>query len=115
MTLVDIIYKWVFMAFVEFTDDSELQGRYQFDQRCNIGRTPENDITIQGSKVSRRHALIRLKDAYFVLEDLGSKNGVLVNDKKLESFVPQPLYDGDKIIIADSVMVFHSEGKQPPT
>jgi pSer/pThr/pTyr-binding forkhead associated (FHA) protein len=102
------------MAFVEFTGDSGRQGRYRFEQRCNIGRTPENDITIHETKVSRRHALIRLKDTYYVIEDIGSKNGVSVNDKKLESFVPQPLYDGDSIVISDTTMIFYSEGKQPP-
>ncbi len=103
------------MAFIEFTEESELAGRHQFERRCTIGRTPENDIAIHKTEVSRRHACIRLKDTWFVIEDLGSKNGVLVNDTKLESFVPRPLYDGDRISIAETVMMFHSEGKQPPT
>jgi len=102
------------MAYIEFTCDSIDKDRQTFDQRCNIGRTPENDICIQESQVSRRHALIRLKDTYYVIEDLGSKNGVVVNDKKLEGFVPQPLYDGDRIVISDVTMIFFSEGKQPP-
>lgn len=103
------------MAIIEFIGDTMPEKRKQFTQECTIGRTPDNDICIRENDVSRRHAVIRLAGDYYVIEDLGSKNGVLVNDKQLESFVSQPLYNGDIIGISSAAMIFYSEGKNPPT
>lgn len=103
------------MAILEFIGDAMPEKRKQFTQECTIGRTPDNDICIKENDVSRRHVVIRLVGDYYVIEDLGSKNGMLVNDKRLESFVSQPLYNGDIIGISSAAMVFYSEGKNPPT
>lgn len=103
------------MAILEFIGDDMPEKRKQFLQECTIGRTPDSDICIRESEVSRRHAVIRLSGEYYVIEDLGSKNGVMVNDRKLESLVSQPLYNGDIIGISSAAMVFYSEGKNPPT
>jgi len=51
------------------------------DNQANIGRDPSNDIVIDHSAVSRRHAkIIKLKDSRYVV-DLHSTNGTYVNDK----------------------------------
>jgi adenylate cyclase len=103
------------MAILEFIGDTMPEKRKQFTQECTIGRTPDNDICIKENDVSRRHAVIRLAGDYYVIEDLGSKNGVLLNDKQLDSFVSQPLYNGDIIGVSSAAMVFYSEGKNPPS
>ena len=49
----------------------------------------------QAAVVSRRHAEIQRRDGQFVLVDLGSFNGTLLNDQRITT--PTPLYDGDRI------------------
>jgi type II secretory pathway predicted ATPase ExeA/pSer/pThr/pTyr-binding forkhead associated (FHA) protein len=47
-----------------------------------IGRSNANDLVIVDQEVSRRHALIDCLGGIFVIEDLNSKNGILVNRKR---------------------------------
>ena len=62
-----------------------------------LGRDPEMEVAIEASAavVSRRHAEIRRRDGQFVLHDLGSFNGTLINDQRITT--PTPLFDGDRI------------------
>lgn len=47
-----------------------------------IGRSNANDLVIIDKEVSRRHALIDRIGGIYVIEDLNSKNGILVNKKR---------------------------------
>lgn len=49
-----------------------------------IGRAPDCDVVIQDLKASRRHAQLTRKVDGFLLEDLGSRNGTLVNGAKIK-------------------------------
>jgi hypothetical protein len=62
-------------------------------QRTVIGTSDEADIRIEDAKVSRKHCEIRYDGGQgFRIVDLGSTNGVVLNDKR----VPQSeLVDGD--------------------
>ena len=51
----------------------------------HIGRSPENDIQIDDSSVSRKHLMIRWKLNKPFITDLESKNGTLVNGKRIQS------------------------------
>ena len=70
-------------------------------------------LCIPDSSVSRQHAVIRQKDNYFVILDLGSSNGTFVNSRSLHRHVPQPLYEGDEVAVGPGIMVFRSEGQDP--
>src|SRR5437660_1586507 len=48
-------------------------------KRFSIGRTPENDLVIEDTSLSRRHALIENFEGRFNLSDCGSSNGTFVN------------------------------------
>ncbi|MGI9069661.1 MAG: FHA domain-containing protein [Pyrinomonadaceae bacterium] len=48
-------------------------------KRFSIGRTPENDLVVDDSSLSRRHALIEEFDGVFHVSDCGSSNGTLIN------------------------------------
>lgn len=50
-------------------------------KRFSIGRTPENDLVIDDSSLSRRHAIIENLDGIFRLSDCGSSNGTLINGR----------------------------------
>ncbi len=41
-----------------------------------IGRMSNNDIVFEDKRVSRYHAEIRMKNAAYVIRDLGSHNGI---------------------------------------
>ena len=63
-----------------------------------IGRWDDNDITIPDRWISRHHAEIRRQGTRYVIHDLGSKNGLFVNGKRVQESAT--LEDGDQIQIA---------------
>ena len=70
------------MAKLEILEGPEAGRKYQLDRgRLIIGRDPECDIRIAQSSISRRHAAIELNDDGWHIEDLGSQNGVFIEDK----------------------------------
>ncbi len=69
-----------------------------------LGRAPDSVLCIDVHSVSRHHARIMVSGEQATLEDLGSKNGTYVADRKLTS--PTPLADGDRIRIGTAPMTF---------
>jgi type II secretory pathway predicted ATPase ExeA/pSer/pThr/pTyr-binding forkhead associated (FHA) protein len=71
-----------------------------------LGRSSANDLVILDKGVSRRHALIdRIGGIYFI-EDLNSKNGLLVNRKRRGRAL---LRSGDIISFGQIDVTFHVE------
>jgi ABC-type multidrug transport system ATPase subunit/pSer/pThr/pTyr-binding forkhead associated (FHA) protein len=62
-----------------------------------LGREPGVEVAIEAAAavVSRRHAEIQRRDGQYLLVDLGSFNGTLLNEQRITQ--PTPLYDGDRI------------------
>ena len=50
-----------------------------------VGRSAACDVRLDDDLVSRRHARFAVLDADLVVEDLGSRNGVLVNERKISA------------------------------
>ena len=71
----------------------------------SIGRLPECDVVVDDPGASRQHARIRRTDGGFVLVDLGSTNGTLVNDGPIQEHV---LENGDRITIGETLLEFRS-------
>jgi len=57
-----------------------------------IGRAEDNTITIPDPMTSRNHARVVFADDAWVVEDLGSANGIIVGDQRVERAV---LHNGD--------------------
>ncbi|MFP6837080.1 MAG: FHA domain-containing protein [Pseudomonadales bacterium] len=55
-----------------------------FNNNLTIGRHPDNDICIAEGSVSRRHVQISYVDHAWIIEDLGSRNGTLLNGTLIE-------------------------------
>ena len=69
-----------------------------------IGRSRDNEMTLDDNSVSRRHAEIqRLGSGKFMLYDLDSLNGVFVNEQKISK---HKLSEGDIIEIGDFYLRF---------
>ncbi len=72
--------------------------------RSVIGRSTECDVVLEVAAVSRRHAVIVETDGQYVVEDLGSRNGTYVNDKRVVDSAP--LSRGDQLLICDVLLEF---------
>lgn len=64
-----------------------------------IGRSEECHLRPKSESISRRHCAIVRKDGRVLLVDLKSRNGTIVNDKKLDPSKAKILKDGDHIRI----------------
>lgn len=71
--------------------------------RVSIGRLEESDIALSDPGVSRRHAEVQRRDGEYVVVDLGSTNGTMVNEATISERTLQP---GDRITIGRSVLEF---------
>lgn len=63
-----------------------------------IGRTPDTNWRIHSPKISRHHARVYWQAGRWWIEDLGSKNGTFVNEKRIQE--PVALSGGDTIQLA---------------
>src|SRR5580704_12653733 len=62
-----------------------------------VGRNATCQLSLDDPLVSRRHALLTVTDDGVTIEDLQSRNGVLVNGKRIEGRVD--IQVGDRILI----------------
>ena len=72
------------LSVVEADDEALLGKRFAFTQGLTIGRSTDNDIRIPDSFVSHRHAVVRLVNNQYVIEDMGSMNHTYLNDAILQ-------------------------------
>lgn len=76
-----------------------------------IGRDPANSLVLTDTEVSRFHLRIKKRGRLIIAEDLGSKNGSILNGDRL---VNSTLQNGDKLLVGNSLLLFinsisHSE------
>jgi hypothetical protein len=75
-------------------------------QRVIIGRLAESDIVLADPGASRRHAEVRRDHGGYVITDLGSTNGTMVNEATIGE---RPLEEGDRITIGRTVLEFRRQ------
>jgi len=96
---------------------TELDASFNLQKDSNlVGRTdplsnifPEVDLSRfdPQTKVSRRHARIWREGEAYMVEDLGSVNGTVINDIiRLEPRHPRPLDSGDRIKLGETTLHF---------
>jgi pSer/pThr/pTyr-binding forkhead associated (FHA) protein len=77
--------------------------------RMVIGRANAGaafDIALPDRSVSRPHAQVERVDDHYVLTDLGSANGTLVNGRLIEE--PTLLRNGDVLLIGETTILFRA-------
>jgi hypothetical protein len=72
-------------------------------ERVIIGRLAESDIVLSDPGASRRHAEVRRVHGGYVITDLGSTNGTMVNESTIGE---RPLEEGDRVTIGRTVLEF---------
>lgn len=73
-----------------------------------LGRTGDNDIAIPEYSISKRHCWFRLDGARWVLLDLGSTNGTLLDGLPIAAKRPMPLQDGATLTFGRFDFGFHT-------
>jgi hypothetical protein len=69
-----------------------------------VGRSRDCDVVLPDTGVSRRHAAIRPADDGWVVEDLGTTNGVLLNGREVHG--EHPLHPGDRLGLGSTEIAF---------
>src|SRR5581483_7410169 len=82
------------------------------EESVSFGRDLGNTINIKDSSLSRYHCKLSFSDGAFVLEDLKSHNGTVVNEGRITA--PVKLKTRDRIYIGRSAFVFLMEGDEEP-
>jgi pSer/pThr/pTyr-binding forkhead associated (FHA) protein len=75
------------------------------EHTTSLGRNSDCTVSLADPRASRRHAEIRPTADGFVIADLGSMNGTLVNGTAIKERV---LHDGDQIAVGATVMRFEA-------
>lgn len=98
------------LAEVELPDGKRVRIRHI----CTIGRTESNDIALPNPRVSRRHAVIQSQSSNtaLILIDMGSRNGVFLNGKRISQ--PAFLRNLDRISIGPFQLTFLQPNAQCP-
>jgi pSer/pThr/pTyr-binding forkhead associated (FHA) protein/tetratricopeptide (TPR) repeat protein len=87
-----------------FFDGPNIGEEYSLDKNIiTLGRGADNDIVIKDVSVSRRHAEISRDMGQIVIRDLGSGNGVILNDERITE---HELSSGDVIKLGNTKIRF---------
>jgi pSer/pThr/pTyr-binding forkhead associated (FHA) protein len=75
--------------------------------RRSVGRTKENDLSIDDSSVSKIHAALVLNaEKQLMVADTGSTNGTFINEKRIAYGRAFPVTDGDKVKFGNIEVTF---------
>ena len=73
----------------------------------SVGRLPDNQVVLRDEHVSRRHcAIVVHRDGRCEVHDVASKNGTLVNGRKIAA--PTALRPGDTLLLCTRKLTFLS-------
>lgn len=71
--------------------------------RTTLGRSRQCDVHVTDANVSRKHAEVRREGTEYWIVDLGSTNGTLVNDERVDR---ARLHDGDRVTVGATEILF---------
>ena len=75
---------------------------FELQAETTIGRASDCAVVIDDARVSKVHARIFERDERWMVEDLGSTNGTMVNDHVLDH--PENVGPGDRIQVGEHVL-----------
>lgn len=83
---------------------------FELSPVTTLGRNSRNTIVLDDTYVSGEHVLLAWRDAQWWLEDLGSRNGTLLNDAPLVD--PTVISAGDILTVGGVQLKLESGGKR---
>lgn len=97
------------MPFIEVLNGPEVGNKTPLTHDTFfIGRDPNNHLVLSDRTVSRKHSVINHVEGKYVINDLKSLKGLLINGVKKEEAT---LEHGDEIAIGAVRLRFHADGK----
>ncbi len=93
----------VYFRLICLTGGNKGESYVLLGNRIVIGRSEKADIRLNDTKASREHAEVTKVGNNWVATDLGSQNGIIVNDRKIKQ---EQLNEGDKLIVGQTVFKF---------
>lgn len=78
----------------------------------NIGRRVENTLVIDDPRVSRTHAQLRAINGRYIIFDLNSTGGTMINGERITQSI---LYPGDVISLAGAELIYGQKNPPPRT
>jgi len=97
------------MPYLEIQLTNKLQRVVDVVAPVSMGRAPECSVQLLSRAVSRRHAGFEPRDDGIHVHDLGSANGVKVNDLKVAG--TQRLNDNDIVLVGDISVRYRSSSR----
>jgi len=92
------------MAQLQIKCDDKQLGEHQLEGDLTvIGRSKDSALRLEDASVSRQHSQIRKEQENYIIEDLGSSNGTLVNGKEIKKHTLQP---DDTIEVGKYTLIF---------
>jgi adenylate cyclase len=98
------------MPRVIYKDQEGTRRTVTFDRVLTIGRHPDQDVQILDRVVSKEHAVVERvanTTAAFVIHDVGSRNGTVLNGVKVLDRVR--IFDGDILLIGSTEILFRND------
>jgi len=83
-------------------EDGGVTRRVPVKGGLSLGRSSDNDVVLRDFSVSRHHAKVEESDGGFQIHDLGSTNGVKINDSFVSSGTIAP---GDQVAIGNFLLL----------
>jgi pSer/pThr/pTyr-binding forkhead associated (FHA) protein len=71
-----------------------------------IGRLQSSHLVLDSTTVSRRHGQVTRDNNRYEIENLNSRNGILINNQRLKPNERRPLFHGDTLSLGDHKLVF---------
>ena len=101
------------MAYLVFSSHTgEEIGRRRLDGPVTIGRSPDCDVSLHDHLLSRRHCKLEKSEDGWVVTDLGSKNGTVVQGAPVTRYA---LRDGDTFTVGRVRVRFRAGALEPGT
>lgn len=105
-TVVGAVVSVPFIKVVDESGDTKELFKLEGGDTWVAGRDSSCDIVIRDQRVSRRQFEVRRRGSQFLILDLGSVNGTLMNGTPISSTDPVPVKSGDAISVLENHLYF---------
>lgn len=105
-TMIGVAPMVAFIKIVDAHNEAREMIRLDVGDSWLAGREPSCHIQIADQRVSRRQFEIRRTGSQYVILDVGSVNGTLLNGNPISSSDPTPLKSGDAISVLENYLYF---------